>query len=309
MKATRLRLSILTAHHAFAPHLGAPRGFATAIPNAQTVELSYEVHRSRQCEKDPSTSKSPIIFIHGLFGSKVNFRTIGRHLSHDLNRPVYAVDLRNHGTSPHARPHNYTSMTTDLLSFIDSHALTSPVLIGHSMGAKVAMCAALTEPATIGALIAVDNAPVDAALKTDFASYVSAMRAVGRAKVKNMREGEEVLKAYVKELAVRQFLLMNLKHEVPNKYMTWRIPLDLLSEHINAMGDFPFRDPDETRYEGPTLFVRGTKSPYVADEALPIIGRFFPRFDLVDIDAGHWLISENPGAFRAAVVEFLQDMD
>jgi pimeloyl-ACP methyl ester carboxylesterase len=64
------------------------------------------------------------------------------------------------------------------------------------------------------------------------------------------------------------------------------------------MADFPFRDPDETRYNKPTLFIRGTKSHYIADEALPIIGRFFPRFELVDIEAGHWVISENPEAFR-----------
>jgi pimeloyl-ACP methyl ester carboxylesterase len=64
------------------------------------------------------------------------------------------------------------------------------------------------------------------------------------------------------------------------------------------MGDFPFRDPEQARYEKPTLIIRGTRSPYVADEALPIIGLFFPRFELVDIEAGHWVISENPEAFR-----------
>lgn len=75
------------------------------------------------------------------------------------------------------------------------------------------------------------------------------------------------------------------------------------------MGDFPFRDPDQTRFSGPTLIVRGTKSPYVADEALPVAGRFFPRFELADVVAGHWLISENPEAFRRVVVEFLKDKE
>ena len=67
------------------------------------------------------------------------------------------------------------------------------------------------------------------------------------------------------------------------------------------MGDFPFKDPDEARYDGPTLFVRGTKSDYVPDEMLPLIGRFFPRFELRDIDSGHWVISEQPEAFRKGV--------
>jgi len=47
----------------------------------------------------------------------------------------------------------------------------------------------------------------------------------------------------------------------------------------------------------------------VPDEALPIIGQFFPRFELVDIDAGHWLISEQPEAFRKVVVDFLSPKD
>lgn len=64
------------------------------------------------------------------------------------------------------------------------------------------------------------------------------------------------------------------------------------------MGDFCFNDPDEVRYDGQTLFVRGTQSHYVADDVLPVIGRFFPMFKLVDIDSGHWVISEKPEAFR-----------
>jgi pimeloyl-ACP methyl ester carboxylesterase len=64
------------------------------------------------------------------------------------------------------------------------------------------------------------------------------------------------------------------------------------------MGDFPFRDPDEARYDGPALVIRGTKSHYVADDVLPLIGRFFPRFKLIDIDCGHWVVSERPKEFR-----------
>jgi pimeloyl-ACP methyl ester carboxylesterase len=64
------------------------------------------------------------------------------------------------------------------------------------------------------------------------------------------------------------------------------------------MGDFPYKDPSTTRYDCPALFIRGTKSRYVPDEVLPLIGQFFPRFRLVDVEAGHWLISENPEAFK-----------
>lgn len=64
------------------------------------------------------------------------------------------------------------------------------------------------------------------------------------------------------------------------------------------MGDFPYKDPNQARFEKPALFVRGTRSKYVPDEALPVVGQFFPRFEVVDIEAGHWVVSENPEAFR-----------
>ena len=63
------------------------------------------------------------------------------------------------------------------------------------------------------------------------------------------------------------------------------------------MGDFPFKNPETARFDGPTLFIRGTKSRYIADDVLPLIGQFFPRFILQSIESGHWVISENPKAF------------
>lgn len=65
------------------------------------------------------------------------------------------------------------------------------------------------------------------------------------------------------------------------------------------MADFPFKDPHTHTFKGPALFVRGTESHYVADEMLPVIGQFFPRFEVVDVQgAGHWVISEKPEEFR-----------
>ena len=82
------------------------------------------------------------------------------------------------------------------------------------------------------------------------------------------------------------------------EHLRLRIPIKILAMNLDKMGDFCFNDPDEVRYDGQTLVVRGTQSHYVADDMLPLIGRFFPMFKLVDIDSGHWVISEKPEAFR-----------
>lgn len=103
---------------------------------------------------------------------------------------------------------------------------------------------------------------------------------------------------HTQDLPIRQFLLTNLRKLPDASHMQFRIPVRILAAALDDMADFPFSNPDEARFNKRALFIRGTKSHYVSDETIPIIGRFFPRFELVDVDSGHWVISEKPEAFR-----------
>ena len=100
----------------------------------------------------------PLIILHGLFGSGRNWTSIAKNLA--ANWRVMTVDLRNHGASPWDADMNYALMAEDVLALIEAEKLDSPVLLGHSMGGKTAMMAALTNPDAIGALIVADIAPV-----------------------------------------------------------------------------------------------------------------------------------------------------
>ena len=141
------------------------------------------------------------------------------------------------------------------------------------------MTVALRKPESVSALIPVDNSPIDAALKSDFGKYVQGMIAVEAAKVTKQSDADALLQKFEDSLPIRQFLLTNLIRSPESKEFKFRIPLKTLAASLDHMADFPFRDPDEKRYTGPTLVVRGTKSHYIADNSLPLIGRFFPRFE------------------------------
>jgi hypothetical protein len=165
------------------------------------------------------------------------------------------------------------------------------------MGAKAVMTMALRNPDCCANIIPVDNAPVDAALSSDFPKYAEGMQHVERSQPKSQREADKLIEPYAKDLPVRQFLLTNLMRGEPGAPLKFRIPVSILTKALDNMADFPFTNPDETSFSKRALFIRGTKSHYVSDETLPIIGRFFPRFELVDIDCGHWVISEKPEEF------------
>ena len=107
-------------------------------------------------------------------------------------------DLRNHGDSPHNPKHDYPTLAADISHFLTQHKIKDPTLIGHSMGAKAAMCVALSQPDSIKNLIPVDNAPVDANFKSDFGVYLQGMRDVARQRPKRQSEADEILKPYAK---------------------------------------------------------------------------------------------------------------
>jgi pimeloyl-ACP methyl ester carboxylesterase len=164
------------------------------------------------------------------------------------------------------------------------------------------MAVALRAKVRIASLVSVDNAPVDAALKSDFGKYIQGMRKIIDANVQKQSEADAILAEYESNVGVRQFLLTNLARG-KDGIQRFRIPVKYLANALDNMADFPFTDPEEARWEGPALFVRGTKSHYVADETLPIIGRFFPRFEVADVDSGHWVISEKPQEFRDGMLK------
>jgi pimeloyl-ACP methyl ester carboxylesterase len=161
------------------------------------------------------------------------------------------------------------------------------------------MTLALRSPDLIHDIVAVDNAPVDAALGSDFARYVQGMKRIDEAGVTRQAEADRILAEYESALPVRQFLLGNLHRPVPgSNTQKFRVPLNIIGKALNHMGDFPYKDPAEVQFKKPALFVRGTRSRYVPDEVIPVIGQFFPKFEVADVEAGHWVISENPEAFR-----------
>ncbi|KAJ5584676.1 uncharacterized protein N7459_004476 [Penicillium hispanicum] len=275
------------------------RAFSTA--RVYRAELSFEVYGPEKNE----AVRDPIVFLHGLFGSKQNNRSISKALARDLKCRIFTLDLRNHGNSFHDPEHNYTVMAADVREFIQQQKLNKCVLIGHSMGAKAAMTLALRAPESVSALIPVDNAPVNAALKSDFPKYVRGMQHVEKEKVSKQSEANKILENYEASLPIRQFLLTNMVRSEDGRTMKFRVPLSVLGRSLDNMADFPFGDSDAVQYDGPTLFVRGTNSRYVSDDTVPAIKRFFPHAQIADVEAGHWLISENPEAFRQAVVKFL----
>ncbi|NTW32745.1 MAG: alpha/beta fold hydrolase, partial [Bacteroidetes bacterium] len=97
----------------------------------------------------------PVVILHGLFGMSDNWVTIGKKLA-EHNYSVFIPDQRNHGNSPHSSKFNFNLLCKDLKEFLEQNQIEKPLIIGHSMGGKVAMLFALNYPENVEKLIVVD---------------------------------------------------------------------------------------------------------------------------------------------------------
>lgn len=241
----------------------------------------------------------PLLILHGLFGSGRNWTSIAKNLAE--NRRVLTIDLRNHGDSPWDDEMTYAAMADDLLRLIDAEKLEKPVVLGHSMGGKAAMVAALTDPGAIGALIVADIAPVAYGHSHD--PYVDAMRALDLSTVQRRGDADTALAEAVPDAGIRGFLLHNLVFEEAGA--RWRLNLDAIADNMAALTDFPI-PPASNVFSGPSMFVVGAKSDYVRPDHHAAIRQYFPASSILVIaDAGHWLHAEKPAEFIDTVADFL----
>lgn len=238
----------------------------------------------------------PIVLLHGLFGAAGNWGAVQKALSADHR--VTAMDLRNHGASPHAPAMDYAALAADVAETMAGPA----TVIGHSMGGKAAMMLALTRPDLVARLVVADIAPVRYA--PALRGYVAAMQAMELRPGLTRREADAALAPVVEEAGVRGFLLMNLA--LAADAPAWRIGLDEIAAAMPQIEDFS--PPPGAAYGGPALFLTGARSDYVRAEHHAPIAALFPaaRFEAIR-KAGHWVHAEAPHAFLDAVRRFLAE--
>ncbi|HEX8060348.1 MAG TPA: alpha/beta fold hydrolase, partial [Cyclobacteriaceae bacterium] len=233
---------------------------------------------------------TPLIILHGLFGSSDNWYSLSKVFSSKYR--VFTIDQRNHGQSPHSDEHDYKLLTDDLEEFINEHQLDKPVILGHSMGGKVAMNFALKNPGKTGKLIVVDIMPKSYPLHHDH--ILSGMKSLDLSKLQSRAEADVILSKQIPKVDERQFIMKNLARN-EQKGFEWKINLASLDANISKMGEALQY---EGQYTGPTLFVRGGKSGYYKPGDENVVAKYFPNAKWVVMDTGHWVQAEKPQEFE-----------
>ena len=244
--------------------------------------------------------KTPLIILHGLLGAMDNWRSQAKKLS--VSRPVYTLDLRNHGDSPHLKGMSYREMYEDVLQVANHESLESFHLLGHSMGGKVAMQLALAKPSLVKSLTVVDIAPKHYPLW-----HQKTLQGVLSAPLDDLHTRQEIdnyLKPWIEDAAERTFMLKNLKRREHEKGFIWRCNLPEISKGYLKIAGFTTA---LATYPNKCLFIKGDLSHYVQESDTTLIQSLFPNAEIVGLKhSGHLPHFQEPEAFFDSLSQFLK---
>ena len=247
-----------------------------------------------------SSGQGPdLVLLHGLFGQGTNLRSVARALEADFR--VHCLDLPDHGRSPWLTAASLATYAAAVRGWMDQNELTAAHILGHSLGGKVAMELALTEPARVERLVVADMAPVTYAEHHQV--ILDALQQVAARGCQTRTEAEALLDEVIDDPGVVGYLLMSLERGAENDLYQWRFNLAGLAEAYSRLREAPT---EAAPFQGQTLFLKGSESAYIQASHEPEIQRRFPCSQLVTVNqAGHWLHIDQPEAFNGAVRAFL----
>lgn len=238
----------------------------------------------------------PMMILHGLFGYSDNWQTHAKKLAEYYR--VILVDLRNHGRSDWSDDFSYEIMTDDVLELCNDLGLEELILVGHSMGGKVAMHVAAKNEDLLEKLVIVDMGTKEYPMHHDH--ILEGINAVTLDNVSARSEAEKQMEPFIESEGIKQFLLKNLYWKEKGQ-LSWRMNVQVLErEMAKILGAF---QADEILT--PTLFIRGAMSNYILDKDISSLELQFPDIEMETIEnAGHWVHAEAPNEFLEALLGF-----
>ena len=256
------------------------------------------IHHNKLLYYQEFGSGPTLIFIHGLFGSSDNFRTIAKKLS---NYRCILVDQRNHGNSFHSKSINYTLMAHDLALLLQKLNIEKTIIIGHSLGGKTAIMFTLLFPEKVSQLIVVDMPPTS--IEPTHESIFESILKLDLSLYKTRQECDMALKKNIPNNQLRLFLLKNISPE--KNHLSWKCNFKYLRENYHALCEaIPLPKEIKTK----TFFLKGGLSNYINIKNESLIKHHFKNLTIDSIqNAGHWPHASHPDEFTNKLLTFINN--
>ena len=261
-----------------------------------------------------SSSGVPLLLVHG-FGNEAHFWD---DLAPAL-APYYrtlALDLRGHGDSDWDADGRYDhlSMARDLECFAGALGFTRLVVVGHSLGGRVALRFAGRNLEKLAGLVLVDSGPELDARGTTRIRLDTAQQSPVFGSVEEYAELLARIYPGARRERLARLASSGLRRRENGRYERKLDPA-LLRRHDSIPEDKQRASAEAeakalwealARVDCPTLVVRGAASDVLSAETADRMVETARRGVLAEIPrAGHSVMLDNPEAFRTAVTGFV----
>lgn len=242
----------------------------------------------------------PVLLLHGLSGVAEVWEPTVEELP--PGRHIVAIDQRGHGeTHPETGGYSIGSFVADTLAVLESLGLERPHLVGHSMGARVAIAFAARHPGRIRTVTIVDIGPEQ--WKENWESTLEAF-----SKMPARFESEGAALAYAargREMSesAKRIFLARLK-PLPGGGLTWRADLEALNATVrNHRSRNYWRE--WAAIESPLLLIRGGASRELRPNVYEKMRMMQPSATYKELDGvGHNIPLIAPGQLASELIAF-----
>jgi esterase len=270
--------------------------------------VENDVRLSSSLVSEGSASKM-LYVLHGIFGSGRNWASVIRRFT--AAKPEWAarlIDLRQHGDSQGFQPPHTIEAAARDIDELATQSFESPAaILGHSFGGKVALMYAREHAHTIDQVWVIDSTP-DA--RTPDGSAWDMLQLLRRMPSEYASRDEliQLLRNERLSMPLAQWMATNLAQGDDKRYR-WRFDLDALEQLLRAFYDVDLwgvleNPPGDAQIH----MVKAKESSILTPAAMKRIQQLHEksgRVHLHQIDGGHWVNADNPGALLALMTQYL----
>jgi len=237
-----------------------------------------------------------VICLHGITANAYVFEPIVRLLADDHH--VVSIDQRGHGRSGRPSGYDADDFAEDIAALVEHLAAGSALLLGHSLGARNALVAAVRHPAHVRGVVAVDFTPfIEPTVFDELETRVN-----GGDRVFADLRGVEAYLAQRYPRLPRDAIERRARYGYRETEGGYRPFADASAMSRTCTGLRAPLDAVLRNIDRPALIARGAHSRLVSPAAWARTRELRPDIAAVEIDgADHYVPEERPDAIAALV--------
>ncbi|MCU0938438.1 MAG: alpha/beta hydrolase [Burkholderiaceae bacterium] len=279
-------------------------------------DRSGDTLRWRHTPAQAPGPRPPVVLLHGLASNLTRWSEFVAHTRLARHHDLLRIDLRGHGDSPTRGKLCLECWSADLAALLDAAGAPRAILVGHSLGAQVALHFAATRPQRAHAVVLID--PVfRSALhgKWQRIARYGPLIALGAALVRGLN-ALGLRRRHIPSLDLEQLdrAAREALHDpateaafIKQYSSTWADLKTFRTAHYLQELVELFRPlPAPATYAMPVLVLLSTGATFATLEDTRAIAAGFPRGTVDTIDCHHWPLTERPAEVRGRIERWIE---